>query len=472
MLLAGCLLALAGCTSLAPRYTRPAAPVSDTLPAGVPAIASDAGAVVDLPWRQVFLDTRLQQVIALALENNRDLRIALLNIETQRAQYRIQRAASLPSIDASAAQSRSRGTDASGQSGVSRSASAEVGIASWELDLFGRVRSLKDQALENWLATTETQRGTRLTLVAEVASAWLTLCADQQRLELARQTLHNQQQTLALTQERHAQGIVSGLDLSQVEASVHSARSDLASYTVQLAQDRTALELLVGTRLEAPLLPSSEALDSAVALAPIRSGLDSRVLLDRPDVLAAEHALKAANANIGAARAAFFPSIALTANTGRSSDALSSLFSGGLRTWSFIPSISIPIFHAGALKAELDVATLGKHIEVARYEKSIQSAFAEVADALVARANLDEQLEAQRALVAANQRGFTLADTRYRTGVDSYLEALDAQRSLYSAQQAQITLQLSEANNRVTLYKVLGGGADAHATDIATAPPP
>lgn len=328
MLLAGCLLALAGCTSMAPRYTRPAAPVSDTLPAGVPAIASDAGAVVDLPWRQVFLDTRLQQVIALALENNRDLRIALLNIETQRAQYRIQRAASLPSIDASAAQSRSRGTDASGQSGVSRSASAEVGIASWELDLFGRVRSLKDQALENWLATTETQRGTRLTLVAEVASAWLTLCADQQRLELARQTLHNQQQTLALTQERHAQGIVSGLDLSQVEASVHSARSDVASYTVQLAQDRTALELLVGTRLEAPLLPSSEALDSAVALAPIRSGLDSRVLLDRPDVLAAEHALKAANANIGAARAAFFPSIALTANTGRSSDALSSLFSG------------------------------------------------------------------------------------------------------------------------------------------------
>lgn len=469
VLFAACLLALSGCTSMAPHYVRPPTPVSDTLPAQPPTTMGDARAVAELQWRQVFLDPRLQQVIALALENNRDLRIALLNIESQRAQYRIQRASSLPAIDASASQSRSRGSDTSGEAGVSRGASAEVGIASWELDLFGRIRSLNDQALETWLATTETQRGTRLSLVAEVATAWLTLCADQQRLELATQTLHNQQQTLALSQQRHAQGIASGLDLAQVEASVQSARADVASYTAQLAQDRNALELLAGTHVQDTLLPSSAELGSAVALAPIPPDLDSRVLLERPDVLAAEHALKAANANIGAARAAFFPSISLTASTGRSSDALSSLFSGGQRTWSFVPSISIPIFHAGALKAELDVATLGKHIEVARYEKSIQSAFAEVADALVARANLDEQLDAQHALVDANQRGYTLADTRYRAGVDGYLEALDAQRSLYAALQAQITLQLSEANNRVALYKVLGGGADAQPSASAAA---
>ncbi|WDS35128.1 efflux transporter outer membrane subunit [Pseudoxanthomonas sp.] len=466
VLAAACLAALSGCVSMAPRYARPDAPVAaqfrDTAAAG----ASDQTTtpVAELDWQQVFLDARLRQVITLALDNNRDLRIALLNIESQRAQYRIQRADLFPTIDVSGSQSRSRTSASSSTTGtgsVSQSATAEVGISSWELDLFGRIRSLKNDALETWLATSETQRSTRLTLVAEVAADWLTVAADQQRLQLARDTLASQRQSLKLTQAQHDEGVMSGVDLAAMQSTVESARADVASYTTQLAQDRNALELLVGAPVGDALLPGADALDASVALAPLPANLDSRVLLQRPDVLSAEHTLKAANANVGAARAAFFPTISLTASTGRGSDALSSLFDSGNRTWSFVPTITLPIFDAGALKGALDVAKIEKSIEVATYEKAIQTAFSEVADALVARANLAEQLDAQNALVDATQRSYTLADARYRNGVDSYLEALTSQRSLYSAQQDQITLRLTEASNRVTLYKVLGGGADA-----------
>lgn len=464
MLALACVATLCGCASMAPPYERPQAPVATQFRDGA-AAGADSGvtmAVAWLDWQQVFLDARLRQVISLALRNNRDLRVALLNIESERAQYRIQRADLFPSIDATASQTRARTSASSGGGGgVSQTASADVGFSSWELDLFGRVRSLKQQALETWLSTGQTQRSTRMTLVAEVAAAWLTVAADQQRLALARQTLDSQRQTLRLSQAEHDEGTISGLDLAQVQTSVESARADMASYTTQLAQDRDALELLVGAPVGDALLPGDDALQRSVALAPIPGDLDSRVLLQRPDVLAAEHALKAANADIGAARAAFFPTISLTASSGRDSTALDTLFDSGNRTWSFVPSVSLPIFHAGALKAELDVAKLSKQIEVAEYERTIQTAFSEVADALAARANLDEQLDAQAALVAATQRSYTLADVRYRNGVDSYLEALDAQRSLYTAQQNQITLRLTEANNRVTLYKVLGGGADA-----------
>ncbi len=475
VLAAACLTVLSGCVSMAPRYARPDAPVASQFRDATAAGASDAATapVSTLDWQQVFVDARLREVIGLALDNNRDLRIALLNIEEQRAQYRIQRAALFPTVQASASQSRAR-TSASGSTtgsaGISQSATAEVGFSSWELDLFGRVRSLKDDALETWLATTETQRSTRLTLVAEVAADWLTVAADQQRLKLAQDTLASQRQTLKLTQDQHDQGVMSGVDLAQVQSTVESARVDVASYTTQLAQDRNALELLVGAPVGDALLPGADALDASVALAPLPADLDSRVLLQRPDVLSAEHALKAANANIGAARAAFFPTISLTASTGRGSDALSSLFDSGNRTWSFVPSITLPIFDAGALKGDLDVARIEKNIEVATYEKTIQTAFSEVADALVARANLAEQLGAQDALVDATRRSYTLADARYRNGVDSYLEALDSQRSLYSAQQDQISLRLTEASNRVTLYKVLGGGADAQ-SDASVAEP-
>lgn len=463
-----CAIALSGCVSMAPQYARPDAPV--------PGVVGDTGraphgdsadgrttAAAELDWRQVLVDARLQQVVALALDNNRDLRVAVLNIEQARAQYRIQRADLFPAVDATISRTAQRAAAATSFTGapqIIRSATGQVGISSWELDLFGRIRSLKNEALETYLASEQTQRSTRLSLVAEVASDWLTVAADQQRLALARQTLESQRKTLRLTELQHDNGIVSGLDLAQIQTSVESARADVASFTTQLAQSRNALNLVVGTSVPAALLPAADAIESGVALAPLPAQLESRVLLQRPDVLSAEHTLKAANADIGAARAAFFPTISLTGNVGRGSDALSSLFDGD-HTWSFTPSVSLPIFRAGALKAELDVAKLQKDITIAQYELAIQTAFSEVADALAERTQLDERMDAQRALVDAAQRGFTLSDARYRNGVDSYLVALDAQRSLYSAQQTLISLRLTEASNRVTLYKVLGGGADA-----------
>ncbi|MBN6152351.1 efflux transporter outer membrane subunit [Xanthomonas sp. AmX2] len=471
-----CATALAGCASMAPGYARPDAPVPETFVDSGSGTDGDAVPVAELDWREVFLDRRLQQTIALALDHNRDLRVAVLNIDKARAQYRIQRADLFPSLNATGSQSAARSsaaTSASGRSEVGRSYAAEVGVSSWELDLFGRIRSLKNEALETFLATAQTQRSTRMSLVAEVAADWLTVAADQQRLALAQQTLDSQRQTLKLTEYRHTQGIVSGLDLAQVQTSVESARADVAAYTTQLAQSRNALELVVGAPLSAALLPEpAAAAETGVALAPLSATLASRVLLQRPDVLSAEHTLKAANADIGAARAAFFPTLSLTASTGRSSDALSSLFDGGNRTWSFVPTISVPVFRAGALKAELDASKIQKDITIAEYEQAIQTAFREVADALAERAQLDQRLDAQRALVAATQRSYTLADARYRNGVDSYLDALDAQRTLYTAQQNLITLRLTEASNRVTLYRVLGGGADAQSgTPVAEAGP-
>lgn len=464
-----CAVTLAGCVSLAPRYEQPASPTSAQFRAA-PAGNAGAAAVASLDWPQVFLDGRMRRTISLALDNNRDLRVAVLNIEKARAQYRIQKADLLPSVQATASQSAQRVSAASsstGQSGVSRTVSAEVGFSSWELDLFGRIRSLSDEALETFLATEQTQRDTRMSLVAEVAGDWLTVKAYQERLALARQTLESQNETLRLTQNKHRLGVVSGVDLYQVRSSVESARADAANYSAELEKARNALELVVGSRVDDALLPSAGENAAAVKLAPLPANLNSSVLLQRPDVLYAEHTLKAANADIGAARAAFFPTISLTAATGYSSDALSSLFDGGSRTWSFAPSISVPIFNAGSLRASLDVAKIEKDIAVAEYEHAIQTAFSEVADALASRAYIDERLDAQRALVAAYQNSYLLTDARYRNGADSYLEALDAQRSLYSAQQDLITIDLEEATNRVTLYKVLGGGADAQALSAA-----
>ncbi|WP_295965663.1 efflux transporter outer membrane subunit [uncultured Xanthomonas sp.] len=467
------LLALSGCT-LAPTYVRPAAPVPADLAAvdAAPAAGAAADTLAMPDWQQVFLDPRLRQTIALALQNNRDLRVAMLSIDKARAQYRLQRAAQLPSFDANASMSRGRSSAASNDDGVSQvstSDTLQVGLSSWQLDLFGQLRSLKQEALQNWLSSAENQRNVRLTLVAQVAAAWLTVGADQAQLALAQQTLDSQAQTLQLTERRHSIGSASGLDLAQQQTSVESARVAVASAATQLAQARDALQLLVGAPVDAALLPTAQAMQDSVALAPLPAHLSSAVLLQRPDVLAAEHTLQAANADIGAARAAFFPSLSLTASTGRSSDALSTLFSAGSRTWSFVPSITAPIFHAGALKASLDASKLGKDIAVAQYEKAIQSAFAEVADALATRDHLQAQLTAQQALVDASQRSYTLADARYRAGLDGHLPVLDAQRSLFAAEQALIALRLQDASNRVTLYQVLGGGADAQA-QVAASP--
>ena len=465
--LAVCALALAltGCASMAPDYVRPASPV----PAGfrdAPPGGTGTVSVASVAWQEVFVDPRLQQVIVLALQNNRDLRVALLNIEKARAQYRIQRSELLPTVQAGVTGTHARSVAAGGAGGVStvtRKVAADVGFSSWELDLFGRLRSLNEQALQTWLATAEAQRSTRMSLVAEVAEDWLTVGAHRQRLARARQTLESQSETLKLGRARHARGVASGLDLAQIETSVESARADVASYETALAQARNALELVVGAPVPDEMLPAAQPDPGSIRLADLPGGLSSRVLLERPDVLYAEHTLQAANADIGAARAAFFPTISLTASTGRSSTELSGLFAGGTRTWSFVPGISVPLFAGGALTAQLEATKIQKEVAVAQYEKAIQSAFSEVADALAARARIGAQIEAQSALVAASLRSYSLADARYRGGVDSYLEALDAQRSLYSAQQNLVTLQLQEQTNRVSLFKVLGGGADAQA---------
>ncbi|WP_240939396.1 efflux transporter outer membrane subunit [Diaphorobacter sp. HDW4A] len=449
---------LGGCASMAPDYAQPELSVA-------PAIGAASMAAQELPalqWEQVFVDARLKQVIDQAMAHNRDLRVSLLNVEKAQAQYRIQSADLFPSIAATASQTAARSavTDTSGgmRGQISRSAGLSVGFTSWELDLFGRVRSLKNEALESYLSLEETGRGTRISLIAEVASGWLTVGAYQQRLALAQETLASQRKTLELTRNKHEFGVASAVDVSQVETSVESARVDVASYTTALEQASHALDLVVGSHVGADLLPTISSDGSGgVALAALPDSIASTTLLKRPDVLAAEHALKAANADIGAARAAFFPKVSLSAAAGRGSDALSNVFDVGTRTWSFIPSVSLPIFNAGALKASLDVAEIQKNIQIAQYEKSIQSAFSEVADAMSVRAHIGEQLNAQRALVKASQTNYELSDARYRNGVNSYLQALDAQRSLYGARQSLITLQLSDAVSRVNLYKVLGG---------------
>lgn len=459
LLLAG---VLGGCATLAPDYARPAAPVDNTWPAsGGKVAASGTDESVATPgWRSFFVDTRLHQLIELALANNRDLRETALNIVKARAQYRIQRAELLPTVSADAGTTARRTPgelSGSGQAITSRSHSVDLGFSNWEIDLFGRIQSLRDAALETYLASEETLRSTRISLIAEVAGAYLTLSADEALLQLAQETLASQQSSYALTRKRVELGVGTELDLRQIETSVETARRDAASYTAQVATDRNALVLLVGTSVPDTLLPPA-GLDSVTALRELPVGLPSSVLQERPDVLAAERTLRAANANIGAARAAFFPSISLTATAGTASTSLGGLFAAGSGAWTFIPQVSLPIFNAGANRANLQVAETDRDITLARYEKAIQNAFREVADALAQRATLDARLDAQQKLVDATAASYRLSEARYQKGVDSYLSALDAQRSLYAARQNLVSLKLSAATNAVTLYKVLGGG--------------
>ena len=455
--LAASLLA-AGC-SLMPTYERPAAPVPAAYPAAAPA-ADGARAAGEIDWREFYADPKLQGLIELALANNRDLRVAVLNIESARATYRIQRADLFPSVTASGSGSAQRTPAALSQTGsalTTHQYSAGIGFASYELDLFGRVRSLNEQALQSFFATEAARRSTQISLVAELANAWLALAADQERLALAEQTLKSRSESLALTRRRFDLGAASQLTVSQAQSTVDSARADVAASRSQVAQDRNALALLAGAPVPEALLPAhlSDALNT---LPELPAGLPSALLERRPDVLQAEAALKGANANIGAARAAFFPRIALTASAGSASASLDGLFKGGSGAWSFAPSISLPLFDAGANQAGLKSAEVGRDIRVAQYEKAVQSAFREVADALAARGELGEQLDAQTALVQSTTQALRLSEARYASGIDSYLEVLDAQRSLYGAQQSLIATRLARLANGVTLYKALGGG--------------
>jgi outer membrane protein, multidrug efflux system len=449
---------LASCASMAPDYRRPAAPVAPEWPTA--ATAATGIEAAHLAWRDFFADERLRRLIELALANNRDLRMATLNIERARALYQIQRSESLPAINAGASgnmQRQHEGLSATGQSFVSRSYSVTIGIPAYELDLFGRVRSLNAQALQQYFATAEARRATQIGLVAEVAGAWLTLATDLERLQLALQTLKSEQTSFDLVRRSKELGVASALDLRQAQISVETARRDAARLASQLAQDRNALALLAGAAMPADLEPSVP-LSNVTRVPELPAGVPSEVLQRRPDVLAAEHQLQAANANIGAARAAFFPRIALTAAVGTASASLDGLFGAGSGTWSFVPQITLPIFDAGANRANLQVAQADRDLALARYEKAIQSAFREVADALAQRATLAEQFSAQQALVEATSETHRLAQARFERGVDDYLQVLFAQRTLYAAQQGLIALRLARDANLVTLYKALGGG--------------
>lgn len=453
-------LGLSGC-SLIPEYQQPASPVAGAWPQGMSynqADKAEAG-TQPLAWQNFFQDTDLQQLVELALVNNRDLRQAALNVEAYRALYRIQRSELFPSIGVDGSGNRQRlpsDLSPTGESGINSQYGVTLGVSSWELDLFGRVRSLQGAALERYLATEQAQHGVQIALISDVASAWLTWNTDHALLELTKATLDSYQKSLDMVEASYQGGISSALDVRQARSLVEQARVQLAIYTRQLAEDNNALQLLVGASIPPHLLRGSTL--GKTVLASLPTGLPADVLQQRPDIRAAEHRLLAANADIGAARAAFFPSIRLTAGAGTASAELSGLFDGGSGTWSFMPQINIPIFTAGRLKANLQYSEIQRDINVAAYEQSIQVAFREVADGLAARGTYDNQLQAQSDLVTATNEYYELAQQRYDEGVDNYLVVLDAQRELFTSRQGLLTYQLQQLNSEVMLYRALGGG--------------
>lgn len=454
---------LSACT-MAPSYERPTAPVSPSWPGEtISTLPEDAQAHIGaIAWKDFFQSAGVRTAIQTALDNNRDLRIAALNIEAARAVHRIQRADLLPSIGASGQATVQRTSDdltLPGADNRTEIYQANVGVTAFELDVFGRIRSLNDAALQEYLATREAANAVRIALIAETANAYLQLRADEKILGLTRETLATQEKSADLISKRQELGVSSALETAQAQTALETARANLAFYERRVAQSRNALTLLMGVPDNTAALPE-ETLDGVALMDTLPVGLPSTVLLLRPDVRQAEHTLQADNARIGAARAAFFPRIALTGAFGFASDDLGGLFSsGGANAWSFIPQITMPIFEAGRNKANLDLASIRTDIGVANYERTIQSAFREVADELAARRTLGTQLEAQTRLVAATQSAYNVSDARYREGIDNYLAVLDAQRSLYAAQQGQIDLERQQRVNLVNLYKALGGGA-------------
>lgn len=454
-------LLLAGCT-MAPQYERPALPVPAT-PALAPGDAA-ADTAPPMAWERFFTDARLRKVIALGLENNRDLRIAIAHVAQARAQARVQGADLFPTITAGASSDSERmpaGLGNVGGGGSSRYdlVRAQLGVSAWELDLFGRVRSLTASAQEQYFASAENRRAAQVTLVSEIANAWLQLAADRDLLAIARDTEQAYAQTLAITKGRAGQGIASDLDTRQADTAYQQAHAEVARLTTVVAQDRNAIDLLAGTPVDAALLPGDgESGDATLARLP--GGLASSVLLDRPDVAAAEHQLKSANADIGAARAAFFPKLSLTAAFGTLSLGLSNLFGSGSQAWSVQPSATLPIFDAGRNQGNLRYAKATRDAILATYEKAIQTAFREVADALARRATIDDQLTAQAARTASAQEALRIARGRYAEGIDPFLTTLDSERSYNAARNDLVTTRLVKQANAVELFRALGGGID------------
>ncbi|KFI06999.1 multidrug transporter [Massilia sp. BSC265] len=458
---------LAGCMSLAPKYERPAAPVAGAFPelpkpASAPSaqVANEAPATI--AWQRFFPDARLRGLIEQALANNRDLRVSIANIEQARAQYRIQRAERLPTVGLGiGGDRRTTGEDqpitSLYQSGLS--------VSSFELDLFGRVRNLSQAALAQYLATEEARKSAQISLISSVANVYLQLLADEELLAITQQTLGTRQESLRLTQLRFDNGVASRFELQQARSLVETALATLAAQQRQRAQDLNLLTLLVGTPV--PPTAAAGATLASTELPDLPAGLPSSLLADRPDIRAAEQQLIAANANIGAARANFFPRITLTGSVGSASTELSGLFKSGSYGWSFAPQAILPIFDYGRNTAVLGSARAQRDIAVAQYEQSIQTAFREVADALAGQSTFSEQLRAQRAVAEAEADRFNLADLRYRNGAASYLELLDAQRALFQAQQQAVQANLQRLQNQVTLYSVLGGGWTEPAAPVA-----
>jgi multidrug efflux system outer membrane protein len=451
---------LSGC-SLIPDYERPQAPVAQAWPEGpaAQAAASGSSAAEVLEWNSFFRDPALRQLMQVALDNNRDLRVASLNVDAYRALYRIQRSELFPSVGINGSGTRQRtpgDLNGTGEPQISGQYGVTAGVNAWEVDFFGRLRSLSEQALQQYFATEQAARSAQISLVSSVAAAYLQWQADQTLLKVTQDTLKTFEDSYALTQRSFDVGVADALALSQARTAVDSARVSLTQYQRLVELDRNALVQLIGAELPADL-PQGLDLDSEV-LSAVPAGLPSDLLQRRPDLLGAEFQLKAANANIGAARAAFFPSITLTGNAGTSSSELSGLFDAGSGSWLFQPQINLPIFNAGRLRANLEYAKLQEQIQVAQYEKAVQVAFREVSDSLASRTIYEQQLKAQRELLNASETYYNLADRRYQAGVDSYLTLLDAQRQLFSARQALVTSRLAQLSSEVDLYKALGGG--------------
>lgn len=461
MLLIAAVLALDACTMI-PKYNRPDLPVPASWPETAAAVggAQAAPLATDVRWQEYFTDPALRSVIEMALGNNRDLRIAALAIERAQALYRIQRSELSPSFGVQATGQRykvPKTMPALGDPHVFQEYTVQVGTASWELDLFGRLRSLKAAALEQYLATEQARTATQIALIGAVAGTYLTLAADEEHLALSRSILQAQTSTAALIQRSNELGVASDVDLREAQSQVDAARAGVATFEGAVAADRNALDALVGAPVPRELLPA--AWSAVKELPALSAGVPSDVLVRRPDIVAAEHRLKAANANIGAARAAFFPRITLTAGAGSMSEELSKLLGSGSGTWTFAPQLVSPIFAGGALTANLAAAQVDRDIAVAQYEKAIQQAFAEVGNALTLRRTLVEQRSAEEVLVEHLGDVFRLSEARYSAGIDSYLAVLVAQRSLLAAQHGLVGTRLAEEANLVTLYKVLGGGA-------------
>lgn len=453
-------LVVAGC-SMAPKLTKPDLPVPAAFP-DTPGVAAGEKHPANLDWRATFRDPRLQRIVEIALEQNRDLRLATLNVAAARAQYRIERSVRLPSIEASGSYTRERTTanaTPESPSNVQSDASGSLGVSAYEIDLFGRARALSDAAFAHYAATEQGRRAAQITLVAAVADAYFAERLAQDQLALANRTLADWQESLDLARRLKAANQNSELDVAQAEAQVASAKVDVAARARTLARARNALVLLAGTEIPADL-PPAPLLDGEHVVTRLPAGVPSELLTRRPDILQAEQSLRAANADIGAARSAFFPRLSLTASVGYSSPELNDLFRDAGRIWNFSPQIVQPIFQGGRLRAELRLAHIRKSAAVAEYERVIQVTFREVADALAGSATYDRQIDAQLQVVASTQKRAELSALRYRAGVDGRLELLDAQRELYSAKQALLELRREEIGNAIDLFKALGGGVN------------